>query len=1584
MPTPIEEKSVEALRPKFLSALQFSVDAIREQLKRWQEKLLDMSKSNPLLGINRSRAVKFKIIDLDPLEIWESIVEKDSELKLPFVKQKRRRKKEEDALDGDIDEEKKIEYEIEPGDINFEITTPADLKRRLRRIYDNARSTLEERGVITLYITIGAIAWDDDVLGDSVSPLLLIPCEFIYKGPSSALKVRAADEDIQLNPAIKYYFKEKHKIELPELPIETDKNSFDKAALEKYIATVARILEERDWKVSLEAWIGTFSFESLVLHQDLKILADLACTNPIVAALARALSGTPEGSESLPETIDNLKSPEVIPIPILPADSSQVQALAYSALDNHLVIHGPPGTGKSQTISNIIADALGRNKKILFVSAKMAALNVVYERLKKEGLGEFCLEAHGIKAGKLKVIEDLKKTLESDGIDKLAQIDQDLEILTKTKHALNDYAVGIHKRVEPMGCSVFQAIGKLSKIDAPDTRGSLPWDDVLEATAMDLETMKEALNEITQRIELFASRKNHPWRGFTGTEYSLQLQEQIERLIRNYIEQVRDFHSNLKRVSKLIPDGNLTYVDLKNLVPAFEAISKVNKLPLHWWETDLDHLSDKRNTFIAARERAQKYHNERKTYDSFTQLPSQKFFEITSDLESTFKTLFSRVSMAYYHWRKSIKAKLILGVGSSYKNLKEYRQTAKNLIDIENWFLENKGILIEEMPENALLDPIALAEVDEQCEAAILIRKSFPKFNWGPLIDIDPDTSNGAAALASSIQSKHETTNEMANKIDSFWPEGFAVNSSEIRQTSISEIEKRGSEILENVGEFRNWIILQKIIKHCSELKLLEFVESIPQSDLHNLPLIFEKRFWRLWIDANISKNSILIDFTGLRQQELVEKFRILDSRVRRIYKEHVKATASASSRRVKAAHSGVGNGSEVGILRVEMQKRKRIKPLRKLFSEIPHVLQALKPCMLMSPISVSTYLKPESFHFDLVIFDEASQLPTAEAIPSILRADQVIVAGDPNQLPPTSFFNASLLNDNEEYESDDAFVSLESLLDDCVAAVPVFRESHLRWHYRSRDERLISFSNHYFYDNKLITFPSSQFDNIGRGTRLEYVADGVWDRGKSRTNRREARRAAQLAIEHFEKFPDKSLGIVALNSSQKEAIEDCVNEELASRPELQPYFDPSRENGFFVKSLESVQGDERDVIMISIGYGKSADGNLTLNFGPLNTEGGWRRLNVLVTRAKWQIILITSIRSSELHRVNPLNKGPFALKNYIEYCERNGSLPPDLASIESAETNDFEDSVRAVLVDNGFSVDAQVGAGSFRIDLGVRDPRDPSKYLIGIECDGATYHSSKVARDRDLIREEILKEMGWKLHRVWSTEWFHNKEAATRLMIENIQRALDRDSSESMPAAVLDEEPEIIHSVSLPKLKRLYKPGVPYEKFKKRYRKDALMEGSKQYRLSEILEEVIHFEGPIHEDLLDERLKEIFGVQKIGANIRRNIEQALRLAVHNGGLKRKKSFIWSTISKLNTFRTPTDEQFRTLRLISPQEISLGILYLTEDQFGLMKDQVPSAVAKLFQDSRMDPDEADLVRDTLDDLLETGSLVLNGNQINLK
>lgn len=1562
--------------------MEFDVEKILLQLKRWQEKLLDTSKANPLLGLNRARAAKIKIINPSYPKVFQKLSLEEGEFRLPFVKREKKQKLDSNLFNvvEESDGEKET-YKVEQGDIEFEFDAPLDLKRKLRRIYDNSRTTVEERGVITLYITFGVIRWYDEVLGDSVSPILLVPCELISKGPNVGLRLRVADEEVQINPAMVYYFKEKYKIELPELP-QDDKGAIvlEVNTLEILYKKISESISDRDWKVDNEIWLGTFSFESLVLYQDLKLLTQLACTNPLIAAFAHA-SDSNGTCEVLGDDLDSMEIPGVVPVPVLPADSSQLKALTYASLGQHLVVHGPPGTGKSQTISNIIADALGHGKKVLFVSAKMAALNVVFDRLKTEGLGQFCLEAHGVKAGKLKIIEELKRTLESEDFDNIGPLEQELESLKSTREKLNEYVLALNTIISPLGLTIFQAIGRFSKLHKiPDIRLTLPWEDVLEVSEIELNNVLDALKNIAQMADLFNNRKNHPWRGFSNLEFNIQIQEQVENDLKFLSQRFADIDKILQRLKKLLPKNDFTLNEIIVLSPVFDAISKIKKLPANWWDLSLENLQEKENLFKEASLLTEEYKEKKQLYNQYCDFPPNEIVDLLKELDTLYKAWFSRFKVSYFQWKSQIKKKFKQKTKLGYENLRDYYVLAKRLSEIEVWFKVKTQVLSLEVTSKQMTDSRAFDDVVSQCEVALLIKNHLLNYDWknSKIIELDPEVTNAASVIVSTLADQSKAINDAIERIEKCWSEGF-LDGVKILQMPIVKFKPRAEEVLAHLDKSHEWLLLFRVIKHCENLGLTSFLESVNMNSLL-LPSIFEKRFFAIWLDTAINKTEILAEFTGMKQQELIEKLRVLDGRIRRLANVHIKAGAVLASRQVKSAQAGMGNGSEIGILRFEMQKRKRIKPLRKLFSQIPHVLQALKPCMLMSPLSVSTYLKPEDFHFNLVIFDEASQLPTPEAIPSILRADQVIVAGDSKQLPPTSFFNSTIDEENEDFDSDD----LESLLDNCVALISVFQETPLKWHYRSRDERLINFSNHYFYDNKLITFPSVRIDNFDRGVRLEYLPNGVWDRGRSRTNRQEARRAAQIAIKHFIDFPERTLGIVAFNTSQREAIEDALNEELVQKPELLPFFDSSRKEPFFVKSLESVQGDERDVIIVSVGYAKSADGNFTLNFGPLNSEGGERRLNVLVTRAKWQTILLTSIRSSELSRVNSQNQGAMSLKNYIEYAEREGSLPPDSVRLTEGETNDFEDSIREVLVDRGYSVDVQVGAGNFRIDLAVRDPKDLSRFLIGIECDGAKYHSSRVARDRDLLRQEILQGMGWKFHRVWSTEWFHNRDMAIKLMLDSIERAEIINSSSKYISAPLEDGKEyIFNPLPAPKLKRRFKQGILYSKYQKRFERGILIRGTNIYKLVGIIEDIVRLEGPIHKELLFSRLKEVFEVEKIGTNITSNIDIALEYAVKNKILGRKKSFIWKSGNRLSLFRVPGDGVKRPLCHISPQEISLAILYLTEDQFGIIREQIPQYISRIFEISRTDSEEIDRIREIIDKLVEAGFLVTNGVQVNL-
>ena len=645
-----------------------------------------------------------------------------------------------------------------------------------------------------------------------------------------------------------------------------------------------------------------------------------------------------------------------------------------------------------------------------------------------------------------------------------------------------------------------------------------------------------------------------------------------------------------------------------------------------------------------------------------------------------------------------------------------------------------------------------------------------------------------------------------------------------------------------------------------------------------------------------------------------------------------------------------------------------------------------------MSPVSVSTFLKPGSVNFDLVVFDEASQLPTPEAIPSILRGKQIIVAGDENQLPPTSFFSASTIFEEEnELDSSEEFEPLESLLDNCIAIEPVFHESKIVWHYRSKDERLIQFSNRFFYNNSLITFPASTTSNEGRGVHLVYTEGGTWDRGRSRTNLVEARRVAEIVVEQFKKHPDRSLGVASMNASQKEAIENSLDELISNKPEIQALLDTNRPEPFFVKSLESVQGDERDTIIICIGYAKTPTGTLSLNFGPLNSEGGWRRLNVLVTRAKWQTFLVTSLRSHELSAINPLNKGALMLRNYIQYVEQGGKLPSDPVTATNDETNDFEDSIAMSLRDRGLIVDEQVGTSEYRIDLAIRDPRDKNRYIMAVECDGATYHHTKTARDRDMLRQEVLESQGWKIYRVWSTDWFRDREKTLEDILSGLEIAKRASSRESVQAIPINQDAnnsesswtdDSVKEKPSSVRGRKYKSGIPYKKYslpnnrKKNPRE--LLNKNCTVQLAEVIASIVQYESPIQIDIIIERLKEIYGVSRAGANIQKNVTHAIERCTRWSNLIKRARFIYRNADKIDDFRIPAQEVVRGLDQIAPEEIENAILYLVEDQFGFAREHIAKAILEIFGIGKNRAERIKIIESGVDRLLNEGRLNLNG------
>ena len=445
--------------------------------------------------------------------------------------------------------------------------------------------------------------------------------------------------------------------------------------------------------------------------------------------------------------------------------------------------------------------------------------------------------------------------------------------------------------------------------------------------------------------------------------------------------------------------------------------------------------------------------------------------------------------------------------------------------------------------------------------------------------------------------------------------------------------------------------------------------------------------------------------------------------------------------------------------LQKAIRSKGRGQSIRTIFNQTANVIQDIFPVMLMSPLSTAQYIDPNFPKFDLIIFDEASQIPTDISVGAISRAENCIVVGDPKQMPPTNFFGSNNIDENN-IELED----LESLLDDCLAAN--FPEKHLKWHYRSNHESLIHFSNRTYYNSNLLTYPSStkldsqvSFKNI----------NGIYRRGNGRINEEEANYIVNLLINHLKSESKDSIGVVTFNSQQQNLIENLLEEKLIENTDLDEKNINSKES-IFVKNLENVQGDERDIIIFSTTFGPDEEGKMTMNFGPLNNEGGWRRLNVAVTRARKEMLVISSFEPEDIDLNRTKAEGVKSLKGFLEYARNYRILPPVNRNIVR-ESNSIITTLQNELEEKGYSSQINIGNSEFKIDIGILNPKNNNQFILGILIDGENYYNSKTSIDRNIIQPSMLKSLGWNIENIWSIDWYENKKQEIQKIINKLKK---------------------------------------------------------------------------------------------------------------------------------------------------------------------------------------------------------------------
>lgn len=1424
----------------------------------------------------------------------------------------------------------------------------------LKNINKKARGFIEETGVNVAYMAFGFIHWKESNSSNYVfrAPILLVPIQMEQESAVKPYYIKPTEDDIIVNPTFAYKMDAEHGVKLPD---------YDDEGLTAYLEKINRIAAKLQWTVSSECKIGIFSFLKINMYRDLKDNAAAILANPNI----RQLLG-----ESVDAKCFDNNDIDAVPVSnplielhnVVDADSSQIEAIEMAKSGKSFVLQGPPGTGKSQTITNMIAECLGDGKKVLFVSEKLAALNVVYNKLKQAGLSEFCLELHSHRANKKDVIADICHTLHAGKSTVSSRADGEITIKARAQQQLDVYAEQLHRPHPGIEKSLYELYEAFAAFQsAPDVEWAVP-----ELVSKDEAYLAETASLLEQYVDYIPSigydyRKN-PWHGYINQDTSYQAKSEVKT----------DLTVTTQFLQGLIPvlqDISETYgVSCANIEQArawrdffrFASASKIITPSLLCEDrfdavnSVLKGLQPRSADILSLRSAIDPIFNEeiykidaaecnKKLVNQFSGIFSRLFNSEYKKLIGTLrlcrrdgrKPSYSEATaltgqLAHYHQKATeygeAEAPVKEFLGAAYIGYKTDWTYVAEQMDVLHSFLTD-GLSFGSLPSYADFGPERgkFAEYAEKLDAVF--------------------TASSEAAL------KH-----VAGLFDSALLDVTAEN--------CPLALTRCSDCLHEMDKLDNWCHFRSLLSKLDDEQVLSYVDTAISQNVEAKDIVnsFKKLFYYQWIDSILAATPALSVFNRISQDKAVRTFAEKDIEQFEINKAKIRAELSDK----RPSLDMIVSGSALATLLREGEKKRKQKSIRSLLAETGELVQCVKPCFLMSPLSVSTFLASDCVHFDVVIFDEASQIFPQDAVGAIYRADQLIVVGDSKQMPPSNFFNASIETEDDNEEAEDV-TDFESILDLCSASMPQLR---LRWHYRSRYEQLITFSNKNFYDGELITFPSSKADSPGIGVDYYHVS-GVFDR-KTHTNLKEAEFVVDLVYQNIEEYPNRSLGVVAFSAAQQDLIENLLSKRRQSALEKETFFKGNEKEPFFVKNLETVQGDERDTIIFSVAYGIDAQGRLLHNFGPLNRVGGERRLNVAVTRAKCNIQLVSSMRCTDIDLKRTSAVGAKLLREYLDYAE-NGNIALDRAvSVSSFDQfdSDFELEVCDFLRSKGFAVDTQVGCSGFRIDLGVKIPNS-SDYALAVECDGATYHSSKNARDRDRLRQEILERMGWKFYRVWSTDWFRNRSIEQARLLEAASEAVKAPAkTESRQAHY--QPTESFEEVTAEKHFKF----PPYREADIR----TLSRRYLPYDFKGMIRAILDVEAPLSEALLLKRIVWCFDREKVTSAVQQAYEQQM-YGCEQYGILRRNGFLYLSNGKEAQFRGPGDMK-RDIKQIAPEELAAGMLEIlkqnvTVDKSGLYRslalqcgvNRVGKAITEYF----------DVALQTFED-----SIVINGDQLSLK
>ncbi|MBK7366581.1 MAG: DUF4011 domain-containing protein [Candidatus Eisenbacteria bacterium] len=1159
--------------------------------------------------------------------------------------------------------------------------------KSLREIRSRAMANFEERGLETLYLAMGMATWTAGDGGrDAEAAVLLVPARLEARGREGTLYSLARNGAIQVNLALLHVLETDYGVKLgadellAELLGDDEGEVFDPAPL--YARLAAAAAKTPGFLVKPRFVLGNFAYQKIAMVRDLDAFGDEMARHDLIAALAGDLgarttlqSGRAPGD---PGQLD--RTPPEREFLVLDADSSQQNVIAQALGAQHGVVAGPPGTGKSQTIANLIAEFAANGKRVLFVAEKRAALDVVLRRLQDVGLGHLALDLHGADVSRAKIMEQLASSLESlrqaPPVDFAAQHEK----FSARRARLLEYEQLLHAPKSPTGRSLYDMTGAVLALSHRVTTTTRWRGDALAAlTPERVAPVRDALSELAGFDTLFLRTDASPWTGAT-----LKTGEAVRTAIAAAATLARQWGA---------------------LAAAFEAV--------------------RREAGFA----------EPATFDALEKQLAV-LGEVADVLADYAGELFDDGVL------ESLVAALEPATGNAAARAWAYLANGAY-----------RGALARVRALRSAGKQGAVECRADATSALALVARWRECAADGKRPRATPALASAREALAAF----RATYGKLAAVVPLRGAEGWPLADFAQRVAALAADTRTPPRI-------PRLLELEQIVEDAGAGELVaELRETTPAGER------FADCFDHAWLGSCVEEayaaHTLLSGFHGRTHDQIAAEFRALDEERIRLARARVRR---GHAERVVAVMNEFPEQEQV--VRTEAARKRRIRPFRDLVRSAPNVLTAVRPCWMASPLSVSHMLPADRALFDIVLFDEASQVLPEDAIPSLLRANHAVVAGDRKQLPPTTFFAASDDEEEEDAETPDAVASatrgFESILD---LMHGLLGDWYLEWHYRSRDESLIAFSNRNFYDDRLVTFPSPAHGHAMTHVHVPPVAPKD---GDEKSSGDEVSRVIELILEHAEKRPGETLGVIALGITHSKRLQMALDEARRTRPELDGFFDESLPEKFFIKNLERVQGDERDAILLSVGYGKDRAGKLLYRFGPLLLEGGERRLNVAITRSRSRMTIVSSFTHLDMDPSRSSAVGVELLRRYLEYAASGGANLSD-TGLSAFPSNVFERDVCDALKERGLHVLEQFGASKYRIDLVVQHPDQPGRFVLAIECDGASYHSGATARDRDRLRQQHLERLGWRFHRIWSTDWFTRRDEEVARAVAAYEAAL-------------------------------------------------------------------------------------------------------------------------------------------------------------------------------------------------------------------